>query len=689
MYLVEYKVGPKDHPNRYLKLCESYRENGKTRVRVIENFGRVDQLQPGKYEQLQEKYSRARQDKQQQIALDRMRTVSKSLACQASSNTSKGGPVPLLRYGHYPLKALWEKLRLHDKIAYEQRAGTGFRFDMNAAVSYMVFSKVMNPHSVRSTFEDKDLWLGDPAKGLSLDDLYHCYDFLAENKDGILKWINRKMDDAYGTKRATIVFYDVTNTYFETPLTDAEKGMTAPDFMDNVVTLAKKLRNEEQLPDSCFDDEGEPIIDSLPQDFWKLISDDKLEFLRMRGPSKEHRTDLPLVSIALVIDRNGFPMDFALYAGNASEFKTMRQSILSLKKKYTIANSIVVADRGLNSAANLTMLLDESDGFLVAQKVTQFSPSIQKLMFETDGYQLLDKSDPSKGRYRVIENWVKKGKRKSEDVTCTLVLTFNEKRQKRDQAILAAWVDIVKAKMEQGAKIGGHNTGWASLALTQGETEKKIIGIDEQLYQEKLALCGYAAIVYDQKSSRSQIDKGTGTVEPGLDAVQALSVYHRLGRIEDCFRILKSNVGLRPMFVYTKPRITGHMTACFLALLLIRMIQDQLEKQGVSLSAMQISATLNDCLVAPVKFAGSDALFLNVAREINFRGPDKRFTDNEVLKMINDGNLPLEAHHAEVMKACGLDSLPRLCTRFELARVIGTRFASEEDALPLAVRSVV
>lgn len=72
--------------------------------------------------------------------------------------------------------------------------------------------------------------------------------------------------------------------------------------------------------------------------------------MRMRGPSKEHRSDLPLVSIALVIDKNGFPMDFEVFKGNSSEYRTMESTIRKLKDKYNIGHAIVVADRGLNSA---------------------------------------------------------------------------------------------------------------------------------------------------------------------------------------------------------------------------------------------------------------------------------------------------------------------------------------------------
>ena len=76
----------------------------------------------------------------------------------------------------------------------------------------------------------------------------------------------------------------------------------------------------------------------------------------MRGSSKEPRFDFPLASSALVISEEGIPIDFYVYAGNASEFKTMATSIDSLKQKYDVKEDIVADDRCLNSAANLRML---------------------------------------------------------------------------------------------------------------------------------------------------------------------------------------------------------------------------------------------------------------------------------------------------------------------------------------------
>lgn len=184
----------------------------------------------------------------------------------------------------------------------------------------------------------------------------------------------------------------------------------------------------------------------------------------MRGPSKEHRFDLPLTSIALVINEEGIPIDFYVYAGNASEFKTMAASIESLKQKYNVKESIVVADRGLNSAANLKMLQSNDLGFLMAQKVSNLDQKTTKAMFDPEGYVPIIRQGEEVARFKVVKDWTKKGKRKAEDTKCTLVLTFDKKRQKRDLAVLEVWKQLVLKKQAQGIKVKPKSSGWASIA---------------------------------------------------------------------------------------------------------------------------------------------------------------------------------------------------------------------------------
>lgn len=159
----------------------------------------------------------------------------------------------------------------------------------------------------------------------------------------------------------------------------------------------------------------------------------------MRGPSKEHRTDLPLVSVALVIDKNGFPMDFEVFAVNSSEFKTMAQTIDTLQKKYNFLKTVLVADRGLNSASNLKMLEDRGFGFLMSQKVSNLGGKLTDAMTDLSDYEDLVIGSPEHGKFKVIADYQKTNSQDpAETVSTTLVFTFSEKRKKRDEAILEA-----------------------------------------------------------------------------------------------------------------------------------------------------------------------------------------------------------------------------------------------------------
>lgn len=163
------------------------------------------------------------------------------------------------------------------------------------------------------------------------------------------------MDEEYGKDRSLLIFYDVTNVYFESPMTDEECGYKQKDYEEKLSQMLMESKESGELGEEFFNEDGslKCELELLPASFLKKLKDSKIEYLLMRGPSKEHRFDLPLVSVALVIDRNGFPLDFEIYSGNASEFKTMITSIDRLTEKYHTKETIIVADRGLNSASNL------------------------------------------------------------------------------------------------------------------------------------------------------------------------------------------------------------------------------------------------------------------------------------------------------------------------------------------------
>ena len=425
---------------------------------------------------------------------------------EQTSSAEQDQDLALLRFGHYALKAIWEEdLGLKRKIVYEQKEHWDkVDFDFNSVISHLVFRKVMSPTSILGGFHVQDEYLGAPVQGVPLKAFYSSLDFLKKNKDAIFKWTNRQLDGQFGNERAALIFYDVTNAYFESPLTDAEKGLLNQDFMEVLdEAIRDALSNGELATEAVCDEDGVLRYGRLPQEFLENLAAETMPaHQRMRGPSKEHRTDLPLVSIALVIDKNGMPMDFEVFAGNASEFKTMRAAIEGLKKKYSIKEAVVVADRSLNSASNLSMLKENELGFLIAQKISKFSGKTKEKMLALDEYEPINPDHPTGAKFRTIPGWKRTGSN-GQSVTCTLVLTWDPKRKARDEAVLNVWADLVRRRC--GKKLTSRRPSWAAIAAVQGDESESIIsGIDEAAFEERRKMCGFAAMAYDEAKDDSK-----------------------------------------------------------------------------------------------------------------------------------------------------------------------------------------
>ena len=663
----------------YVRLMESYRdENGKVKHKVVQNLGRLDilsQSDPDYLENLKKKYREDYAEKSRLQSLNRLTQVQSLLSFD--NNSSAGAPLPLLQYGHYLLKKIWDDhLHLDRKFKDIRNRQTKAKFDLNAVVSYLCFLKILDPHSVFYSFGDQDSFLGAPVQGIGLDSYYNSYDYLFEHKDSIMRFFNRSINNQLGKTKATLIFYDVTNVHFETALTDLECGRQQMDFQDRLQEEVLLAYESGELDPTCFDKEGKLLPGQKTNDFIKKIQTQKIEYLRMRGPSKEHRFDLPLTSIALVINEEGIPIDFYVYAGNASEFKTMASSIESLKQKYDVKESIVVADRGLNSAANLKMLQNNDLGFLMAQKVSNLDQKATKAMFDPEGYVPIIRQGEEVGRFKVLRDWTKKGKR--EDTKCTLVLTFDKKRQKRDLAVLEVWKQLVLKKQAQGIKVKPKCCGWASIAKTSEKTEARIEGIDEEIFEAKRRLAGYAALIYKNAPNCQQ--KGTVPEE------RLASTYHELNQIESCFRIMKSHLGLRPMYVRNSNHIKGHILICVIALGILKLLQWKLKESGTPLSISEIIRALNSATTVPIK-SGNELLFLQCSRPQNIRKALERLSQEELKAEMADRRK--QPSQLEILfKTVGLVPPARLVNLKEMGGCLGVRLTTEE-VIPELVKDML
>lgn len=683
--------GGKNGQREYVYLVEGFTgKNGKTQQRVVKSFGRLDVLQkeePHILEKLKAQYGGSREEKDQRNATLRAEATRQFLEKTIDFDACS---YPLLKYGHYPVRALWRKFfQLQRKFNYVKKTSK-FQFNIDETLCFLVASKILHPSSILALHQQQDSYLSNPLAGVPIDSVYDTLAIVHKEHDSLMEWTNKAIGEVVPKDRNTLVFYDVTNTYFETAMTDREKGYEDKEFPDILLEMAKEAKESGMLSDECFDSDGDVIPENLPVDFLEKVAEAKVQYLRMRGPSKEHRFDLPLISIALVIDRYGFPMDFQVFSGNKSEYDGMVTSIERFRMKYNIKDAIVVADKGLNSGANLQMLQQHGLGYLMSQKITKLSDELTSQMLDPSLYRPFDEDKPELGSYQVIEHW-KKGSSVG-PIDCNLIFTFNEKRKKRDEAVLELWREIVLTKKKQGVKVKPKMFGWAGLAKINKELKdgSPIEGIDEEVYEKKKALCGYAALIYQgpppsETESEMQVTEDGEIIksqeeEPGfLPAAKTLaSCYGELNQIEACFHIMKTNLGLRPMYVSNSMHIKGHVGVCVLALMLVRLIQYKLQEQGTPMTINEICRALDEAQVIVRKDADGKILVHPTHRGIgDLRKGRERASREELVKLARDFS-KIEQPIDKIMRACGLTPLKGTYAKNELQRALGTQFSDDQ-----------
>jgi len=558
----------------YLYLYESYRdENGKSRTRQVESYGREDLIDPATLEKLYKEYGNKRlnQKLKQQQKLDSYASLVDVASEDNKEFFTNFNKSPLLHYGHLLVKPLIEEeMGLRYKLDYLQRTDSKITsYQVSDIAFYAIASKLLDPASYLGSYAKQTTFLSNPVEGIALDNFYAALDFLSDHKDEILKHVVKKV---HTTKSdgPQLLFYDCTNCYYETPYDDVE------------------------------------------QFTFKYIAKTRYK-------------------IALVIDEQGIPMDFEIYKGNSSEFKTMAKSIEKLQKKFNVKNSYIVADRGLNSTDNLNMLLNKQLGFVVAQKVSNLSKDLEKQMLNLDDYQTtmvpgvdIDSletmvkykvCETTKTAYSVDETT---GKRQKVTVNCNIMFTFSEKRKKRDLAELND--DLVKAQnaVNEGKLMANPcSSGWRGIVKTQkeaedGKTDKSLYKAKEinlAVVEHRKAIAGFAAMVYSDPVNED--DSGltaTTTITPQM----VLTTYHHLVKIEDCFRVMKTNFSIRPMFVRLESHIRAHCLICVLALIALRVLENKMKALGHNYSVHQLTQELNNAVVAPIPVPNSkDMLFMN------------------------------------------------------------------------------
>lgn len=291
---------------------------------------------------------------------------------------------------------------------------------------------------------------------------------------------------------------------------------------------------------------------------------DREDDFRKKGPSKENKKE-PIVGLGLLLDKNQIPIGMKLYPGNESEKPIMRNVIDELKNSNNIkGRTIHVADKGLNCAQNIAFSKKHGDGYLFSKSVKGLPQKEREWVLLENGFtDVKDKKGNTIYRYKsCIDTFPYtfefEGKTVTVQLTEKRLLTYNPKLATKKRYEINRLVEKARSLAMSQAKKSQFGESGKYVNFTDKDGKKAVVGINEEAIEKDLKFAGYNLLV---------------TSETKMKDEEMYQIYHNLWRIEESFKIMKSDLDARPVFARTTDAIKGHFLICYITVLLERIFQ--------------------------------------------------------------------------------------------------------------------
>lgn len=510
MYLQQNKN--KTTGRTYLSIVHKYRDKTTKNIRskTIQSIGYLDVLEKEYHDPIQHFTTIAKKmdDQRKQDNAAYTFSINKQDVLPVGTDNVKN-------FGYAAFSSIYHDLGIHTFFKNRQRH-TKDGFDANVIMQMLSYSRLLYPASKKSSFENRSRFF--EKTDYSLDDVYRCLSLFNKQKENLQLWLNNKIKELY-ERDTSLIYYDVTNYYFETDKTD--------DF-------------------------------------------------KAKGVSKEHRTN-PIVQMGLFMDNKGIPITYELFPGNTNDCLTYRPNFSRIKKDFNLGRVITVADKGMTTGDNIwfTKTTSTKDGYVFSMSVRGADKELKSYVLDDSDYEWLgDEYKRKSRRYpRTIQVTATNGKKIKKVVDEKQVVFYSEKYAKRAKAEREA--ALAKAK-NLATHPGNYNraTSYGAAKYVKkvdfdtetGEILKasSILEIDEKKLKEEEALDGYYVIITSEMNESDD---------------RIIEIYRGLWKIEESFRVTKSELEARPVYVWTKEHIEAHFLICFVALTLARILEMKTEQK--------------------------------------------------------------------------------------------------------------
>ena len=425
------------------------------------------------------------------------------------------------------------------------KSDSKIEYDLNGLTKLLVFGRILEPQSKKKTFENKDKYLFPVTTSEDLNDVYKVLDVLEKNSKKIQNRMNTKIKNSSIGRVTNLTYYDVTNYYFETMYGD-----------DDVYEL-------DEDNEIIKDEKGQPII--VKKGF------------RKNGVSKENSKG-PIVQMGLFIDNNGIPVSHKLFPGNTQDKTTFKNVLENDIEEMDLGRIVVVADNGMNTQENKYLITEKGNGYIVSKSVKKSWTKIGPWALEDKDYTEIKNASGEvvfkyKSRINEIELAYKNqdGTKSKKIVKEKEIVYWSKKHYEKELHQNKKFIEYLESckdnpdKLKDKQRKSQEFIEVIDVDKKTGEvikTKKIVVFLEEKLKKYKETLGFYSIVTSEIEEEDKEI----------------INRYHGLSRIEDSFRIIKSDLEGRPIFVWTEEHIKAHFLICFIALTIIRIIQYKILK---------------------------------------------------------------------------------------------------------------
>lgn len=429
-------------------------------------------------------------------------------------------------YSHVLIERILEELGLISVVT-SYKTQTKIEFDIAGFLRLLVYGRILKPESKIATSRQNGLYY-DPI--VSVDNfyeynIYDTLDFVYEYKKQIINRINTKLIEKQ-ERKTDIIFYDVTNFFFETETTDED----------------------------IIDDDGNIIEKGT----------------RQYGVSKENRNQ-PIVQMGLFMDQNGYPISIEMFPGNTLDHLTVHKALSNNIDNVINSRYIFIADRGICNFDNALHLESLNKGYIMSRSIKKSDKKEKEWILDHNDYIKLN--DDFKYKSNVITKKTSLSNGEKRDITYKSIVYWSKKFYDKEVAENKSFLDFIEKLQSSPTSFKVYKNYSRSLKKF---LKKDLENIDtgEVIDSTKLkALLDMDKVnAYREFFGYYQII----TSELTMDDLEVINKYHGLTQIENQFRIMKSDLETRPIFLRRKEHIQAHLIICMISLVVIRAIQKRI-----------------------------------------------------------------------------------------------------------------